>query len=99
MSTSPYAKVSLTDYQAAERHLAQETARTGIKVHATVYVLVNILIATINLVFVPQFLYFFFPLVGWGFGLFMHYTFGYRRADSENATRQAQVMATAVDQR
>jgi 2TM domain-containing protein len=38
-------------------------------------VLVNILLLVINLAVVPGFLWFFFPLMGWGIGLTMHFLF------------------------
>ena len=34
----------------------------------------------INLLFIPQFLWFVFPLIGWGSGLAIHYYLGVRSA-------------------
>ncbi len=64
--------ITLADYERAEAELRKEEGRTGFYVHAGIYVLVNILLIVINLVFVSQFLWFFFPLIGWGIGLTMH---------------------------
>lgn len=86
---------TLTHYQATERELATTLARTGFRVHATVYAVVISTLTLVNLLVVPQFYWFEFPLLGWGFGLFMHYTFGYRKATEQITQRQALVTRTA----
>jgi hypothetical protein len=58
-----------------------EHERRGFRVHRMVYMVVIPMLMIVNLVFVPQFLWFFFPLAGWGFGLAMHYLFGVRRLE------------------
>lgn len=51
----------------------------GFYTHLTVYCLVIPFIIFINLKFVPQFHWFWFSVLGWGFGLFCHWlnTFGF----------------------
>jgi uncharacterized membrane protein len=44
----------------------------GFYIHATVYVLVNLFLIAVNLIGSPHYLWFFYPLVGWGIGLGMH---------------------------
>jgi hypothetical protein len=44
-----------------------------------------------NLKFVPGFLCFFFPLIGWGIGLTMHYLFGVLWVRSETENWQSKV--------
>ncbi|TYR79258.1 2TM domain-containing protein [Priestia megaterium] len=44
----------------------------GFYIHLTVYVLVNTMLCIINFLTVPQFLWFFFPLCGWGIGITAH---------------------------
>ena len=46
-------------------------------IHATVYIIVNIGLITINLVKDPQIIWFVWPLLGWGFGLGVHCTMVY----------------------
>jgi 2TM domain len=41
--------------------------------------------------FVPGFLWFFFPLIGWGIGLLMHYLFGVLWVRSETENWQSKV--------
>ncbi len=87
---------TLTDYQAAERELSVREARTGFRVHATVYAIVIPILATVNLLVVPQFLWFEFPMLGWGLGLGLHYVLGYRRAAEQVVRHQAQVALAAA---
>ena len=48
----------------------------GFKIHALVNVFVLTLLIAVNLIFVPQFLWSVFPLVGMSIGLAVHYYFG-----------------------
>jgi hypothetical protein len=47
----------------------------GFKVHATISVLVIALLIIINVVFVSQFLWFIFPLIGMSIALAAHFIF------------------------
>lgn len=67
--------------------------------HATIYVLVITTLITVNLVFVPQFLWAAFPAAGWGIGLFMHYRFGVRHAAEQLTVHHARVNATSTQRR
>lgn len=40
--------------------------------HFSSYVLVNAILIAVNLLFTPQHLWFFWPLLGWGVGLLAH---------------------------
>ncbi len=51
-------------------------ARIGMLAHAIVYVIVSAVLVTVNFIFVPQFLWFVFPVTGMGIGVTMHYVFG-----------------------
>lgn len=46
--------LTLAQFKQSEAAMAAEEAGRGVKIHASVYVLVNIVLATVNLVFVPQ---------------------------------------------
>jgi hypothetical protein len=65
--------------------------KRGFAIHATIYAFVNTALTAINLALVPQFVWFPFPLVGWGFGLTMHYIFGVRRLSETLDKEQAEV--------
>jgi hypothetical protein len=47
-------------------------AKIGFYIHLAVYVAVNIVLVTINLAHSPQYLWFLWPLFGWGIGVFFH---------------------------
>ena len=47
-------------------------AKVGFYIHLAVYAGVNILLIVINLATSPQYLWFKWPLLGWGIGLFFH---------------------------
>ncbi|MGV8967961.1 MAG: 2TM domain-containing protein [Cellulomonas sp.] len=55
---------NLTQYQSAERALATSEARTAFRTHATIYAVVIPVLAVINLLAVPQFSWFEFPMLG-----------------------------------
>lgn len=83
--------ITLTDYEKAEVELQAKEGQSSFFVHAAIYVLVNILLLIINVMFVPTFLWFFFPLVGWGIGLVMHYLFAVQFVRRETTDWQARV--------
>jgi hypothetical protein len=92
--------VSLAEYKQAELKLDLHDMRRGWYIHALVYVLVNTGLVALNLILLTQtdesFLWFPFPLVGWGIGLFNHYLHAIRRAEKEIRVRQAYVEGTAL---
>jgi hypothetical protein len=81
--------ITLRDYERAEVEMRAVEGRRGFYIHAAVYVLVNRMLTIINLMFVPEFLWFFFPLIGWGIGLVMHFLFGVLWVRSETEGWQA----------
>lgn len=87
---------TLAQYQATERDLAVRDARKGWRIHATVYAIVIPVLITVNLLLVPEFLWFFFPMAGWGIGLTVHYVMGHHRAAQEIARHQYRIAAAAA---
>ncbi len=83
--------ITLADYERAEAELQANEGLRGFYIHAAMYAVVNVALIVVNLVFVSQFLWFFFPLVFWGFGLTMHYLFAVRFVGRETAEWQARV--------
>ena len=83
--------ITLTDYEKAEATLRAEQGRTSLFVHAAIYVLVNILLIVINLMFVSQFLWFSFPLICWGIEVIMHFLFAIQFVRSETESWHARV--------
>ncbi len=60
-------------YKVAKRRVA---ALRGFYAHLFMYIIVNIVLIVINFIFTPRFLWFLFPLLGWGVGLLGHAVFG-----------------------
>jgi len=56
-------------YKRARRRVE---AKIGFYIHLAVYVGVNILLIIINLLTTPRSIWFIWPLLGWGIGIFFH---------------------------
>lgn len=56
-------------HQKAKRRVE---AKVGFYIHLSVYITVNLLLIIINLTTSPEYLWFKWPLMGWGIGLFFH---------------------------
>jgi len=56
-------------YQKAKKRVE---AKIGFYIHLAVYVGVNILLIIINLITSSQYLWFKWPLIAWGIGVFFH---------------------------
>ena len=50
--------------------------KRGVLAHLVVYVLVNAMLIATNFIYSPETIWFFYPLIAWGFGISMHYLFG-----------------------
>jgi hypothetical protein len=62
----------MSDHEAYERAKKRVEAKIGFYIHLAVYVGVNLLLIMINLTRSPQYLWFKWPLLGWGIGVFFH---------------------------
>lgn len=78
----------LEEYKRAYREVVMEEEKRGFIVHSVVYALVNAMLITINLLYSPRVVWFFYPLIGWGIGLSMHYL-GVRWAERTLKDREA----------
>jgi hypothetical protein len=89
------AMTTLERYEEAELALTRAEWRRGFRIHATVFAIVMTGLTVLNIVLVlttaANFIWFVFPLVGWGFGLAMHYVHGVRRADEHVRARQSRI--------
>ncbi len=89
--------VTLAEYQRAYRTTQSRQAKKGFKIPFPAYIAASSFLATGNLLFVPEGIFFVFPLVGWGIGLTVHYVIAvclldrFLRADEEKAEHLANV--------
>jgi hypothetical protein len=58
-----------TKYQKAKKRVE---AIKGLYIHLTVYVVVNLILFSINMIVSPDSLWFYWPLMGWGIGVVFH---------------------------
>jgi hypothetical protein len=82
-------EISLEEYKKAYREIVSEDEKKGFSVHLVVYVLVNAMLIAINFIYSPETIWFFYPLLGWGIGISMHYLFGVRWIEKELTEREA----------
>ncbi|HIE14039.1 TPA: 2TM domain-containing protein [Candidatus Bathyarchaeota archaeon] len=66
----------MKDYQRALREVRIEKAKREFSIHLIVYVIVNVMLIVINLMYTPKYIWFFYPLLGWGIGIAIHYYAG-----------------------
>lgn len=66
------------NYQKARKRVKEIR---GFYIHLVMYVLINSLLFLINITTSPGVLWFYWPLLGWGIGIFVHafYVFGFGR--------------------
>lgn len=62
----------MENQEAYNRAKERVEAKIGFYIHLAVYVGVNVLLIVINLATSPQYLWFKWPLLGWGIGLLLH---------------------------
>ena len=62
----------MQNQDAYERARRQVEAKFRFYIHLAVYVAVNILLVVLNLLYSPHYLWFLWPLFGWGIGICFH---------------------------
>jgi ABC-type protease/lipase transport system fused ATPase/permease subunit len=82
-------EISLDEYKRAYREIREEEEKRGFLAHSVVYVLANAMLIAINFIYSPEVIWFFYPLIGWGIGISMHYLFGVRWLEKALKEREA----------
>jgi hypothetical protein len=83
--------VDLRAYRAAERRMARDDQRRGLRVHAMVTAAVSALVVVLNVTVATAFPWAVFPVLGMGLGLAFHWWFGVRQGDGEVRRHQDDV--------
>jgi hypothetical protein len=60
------------EYERYQRAKKQVEEIRGFYGNLVAYIVVNLFLLYINLKYSPEYLWFFWPMLGWGFGLFFH---------------------------
>ncbi len=68
------------EYRSRAREYELNEAKKGLIIHSAVTVVASVILAAVNLTFVPQFPWFIFPVLGMSIGVAVHYLFGVRLA-------------------
>ena len=82
-------EITLAEYKKAYREIVSEEEKRDFFVHLVVYVLVNVMLIAINFLYSPEAIWFFYPLIGWGIGISMHYLFGVHWIEKELTEEEA----------
>lgn len=80
--------ISLGEYKKAYREIRAEEERKGFLIHLSIYIVVNVILIIINLVYSPETLWFFYPLIGWGIGIVGHYQLAVRKIEETLEKRE-----------
>ncbi len=83
--------ITVERYKKAYRDMITRREKKAFTIHAIAYTIGSSILIAINLLFVPQFLWFVFPLVGWSSGLAIHYYLGIHTAPRR--IRKDEIMA------
>ncbi|HHI30336.1 MAG TPA: 2TM domain-containing protein [Candidatus Methanoperedenaceae archaeon] len=81
--------IPLEEYKKAYGEIVSEEEKRDFSVHLVAYVIVNAMLIAINFIYSPDDIWFFYPLIGWGIGISMHYLFGVRWIQKELKGREA----------
>ena len=82
-------KVSLKDYKRSYRQIMKEVGKRGFLLHLGSYVTANVALAALNVLYQPEYIWFYWPLIGWGIGVLFHYLYGVRFLDRRLDEREA----------
>lgn len=91
--------MSLEDYKRAYREIRVDEEKQGFQIHLVIYILVNLLLIVINLIYSPQQIWFIYPLVGWGIGIILHYLYSVYWVDKELKKLEAEAEYRAREYR
>ena len=83
-------EITLEEYKKSYREMRAVDEKKGFLIHLVVYVLINAMLIAINLIYNPEDIWFFYPLLGWGIGITAHYLHAVRWIESELNKKEAE---------
>ncbi len=76
-------EISIGEYKRAHREVVKEKEKRVFAFHLIVYIIANIGFITWNFVYIPEVIWFFWPLIIWGIGVTCHYLGAVRFIEKE----------------
>ncbi len=67
---------TITAFKKAYREILIADSKRGFKIHLLIYVIMNIILTTVNLLTNPEYLWCLSALIGWGSGIVAHFITG-----------------------
>ena len=83
-------EISLEEYKKAYREIMAEEEKRDFRIHLVAYVLVNAMLIAFNLKYSPKVIWFFYPLLGWGIGITVHYLYAVRWIERDLKKKEAE---------
>ncbi len=82
---------TLANYQMEYRKMRMGQEKIIFNIHLTAYIIVNALLTAYNLLSVPTLYWFVYPLIFWGIGVTVNYTFCVRRFEKRLKAEEAKI--------
>lgn len=83
-------RLTLESYKEAFREIKKEAERRRFLLHLSIFGVVSFMFLIVNWLYFPDEAWFLYPIVGWGFGLMVHYLLGVRWIDTEITQTEAE---------
>lgn len=87
--------MTVAEYKERMYAVERKENRKGLVAHAVVVTMVGLLLATVNMLLMPEFVWFVFPAVGMSAGVALHYLFAILLYDRD--VRRREHMIEALD--
>jgi fatty acid desaturase len=84
-------EMTVEEYKARMMIVEKKEAKKGMVAHVIIISLVSCLLAAINLILVPGFMWFVFPLAGMWAGVVLHYVMSVLFLEKEIARRESMI--------
>ncbi|MCD4840563.1 MAG: 2TM domain-containing protein [Methanosarcinales archaeon] len=83
-------EISVEEYKKAYKEMMAEEEKRGFRIHLVAYVLVNAILIAVNFIYSPKAIWFFYPLLGWGIGITVHYLYAVRWIERDLKKKEAE---------
>lgn len=92
-------QITLEDYQKAEREIITRSEKGDFIIHCIIYVIVNAVLITLDVLYTPEIMWFYGPLAAWTIGITAHYLFAVRWIEKSLEKREETIDSRARELR